>query len=61
MSCKTSSNNIINIDNEKSSFTFVPYSITRNVMKQDDLEHMAGYDRHKDSRKNFYKNLIKKF
>ena len=58
MSCRTSSNNIINIDNAKSSFSFVPYSITRNVMKQDELEHVAGYDRHKDSRKMFCKQLF---
>lgn len=50
MSCRTSSNNIINIDNAKSAFSFVPYSITRNVMKQEELEHVAGYDRKKDSR-----------
>jgi hypothetical protein len=52
MSRKASSNNVINIDNEK-AFSFVPYSITRNVMKQDELEQVAGYDRHKDSRKKF--------
>lgn len=51
-SCKTSNSNIINVENEKSkSFSFVPYSITRNVMKQEELEHVAGYDRYKESRK----------
>lgn len=51
-SCKTSNSNIINVENEKSkSFPFVPYSITRNVMKQEELEHVAGYDRYKESRK----------
>lgn len=53
MSFRTSSNNIINVDNAKSSFSFVPYTINRNVLKQDELELVAGYDRHKDSRKNF--------
>jgi hypothetical protein len=62
MSRKASSN-IINIENEK-SLPFVPYSITRNVMKQDELEKVAGYDRHKDSRKDnfhFWRYLSKLF
>lgn len=53
---RISVNNVINIDNPKSGYSFVPYSITRNVMKQDELENVAGYDRHKDTRelsKNF--------
>jgi hypothetical protein len=28
----------------------VPYTVTRNVLKQEELEHIAGYDRHKDTR-----------
>ena len=42
---------IIDIDNQKSATSFVPYSIRRNVMKLNELENVAGYDRQKDTRK----------
>lgn len=34
------------------AYTVIPYSVTRNVLSQDDLEELSGYDRHKDTRKN---------
>lgn len=45
----SSNNNIINIDDVKSSYKILPYSVTRKVLKQDELEEIAGYDRHKES------------
>lgn len=41
--------NIIDIDIEKQKqFENVPYNVSRKVLKQDELELIAGYDRHKD-------------
>jgi hypothetical protein len=52
MPYKASNINIIDIefDNHKSPES-VPYLINRNVLKQDELEFIAGYDRQKDSGK----------
>lgn len=45
----SSNNNIVNIDDVKTSYKILPYSVTRKVLKQDELEEIAGYDRHKES------------
>lgn len=42
-------NNIIDMNEEK-KYAAVPYEVTRTVLKQDDLEAVAGYDRHKETR-----------
>jgi hypothetical protein len=47
MSLKNSINSIIDIEKYKS----VPYVVQRNVLKQNQLEEVAGYDRHKETRK----------
>lgn len=48
MSQKAFNNNVINIEDQK-DYKILPYSVTRNVLKQDELEEMAGYDRHKET------------
>lgn len=48
MSQKTFNNNVINIDEQK-DYKILPYSVTRKVLKQDELEEISGYDRHKES------------
>lgn len=48
MSQKTFNNNVINIDEQK-EYKILPYSVTRKVLKQDELEEISGYDRHKES------------
>jgi solute carrier family 26, other len=48
MSQKAFNNNVINIEDQK-DYKILPYSVTRKVLKQDELEEMAGYDRHKDT------------
>lgn len=48
MSQKTFNNNVINIDDQK-EYKILPYSVTRKVLKQDELEEISGYDRHKDT------------
>lgn len=45
----SSNNNIVKIDDLKSSYKILPYSVTRKVLKQDELEEISGYDRHKES------------
>lgn len=50
MSCKTSNSSIVDVDKYK-NYETVPYLVARNVLKQDELEEVAGYDRHKDTRK----------
>ncbi|KAL7032272.1 hypothetical protein ACKWTF_007276 [Chironomus riparius] len=50
MPYKASNINIIDVEFDKHrSSDGVPYLINRNVLKQDELEFMAGYDRQKDS------------
>ena len=50
MPYKASNINIIDVEFDKHTSTNgVPYLINRNVLKQDELEFMAGYDRQKDS------------
>lgn len=53
MPYKASNINIIDVefDKHRSSSDGVPYLINRNVLKQDELEFIAGYDRQKDSGK----------
>jgi len=52
MPYKASNINIIDIEFDKhKSSEGVPYLINRNVLKQDELEFIAGYDRQKDSGK----------
>ena len=62
-------NNVINFDDQK-DYKILPYSVTRKVLKQDELEEITGYDRHKetptanllDGLKNLnYKNLLYEF
>lgn len=48
MSQKTFNNNVINIDDQK-EYKILPYSVSRKVLKQDELEEISGYDRHKDT------------
>lgn len=48
MSQKALNNNVINIE-EKKDYKPLSYSVTRKVLKQDELEEISGYDRHKDS------------
>lgn len=48
MSQKAFNNNVINIDDQK-DYKILNYSVTRKVLKQDELEEMSGYDRHKDT------------
>lgn len=43
-------NNVINVD-DKAEYKILPYSVTRKVLKQDELEEISGYDRHKDTAK----------
>ena len=48
MSQKAFNNNVVNIEDQK-EYKVLPYSVTRNVLKQDELEKISGYDRHKES------------
>lgn len=48
MSHKSFNNNVID---EKAEYKILPYSVTRKVLKQDELEEISGYDRHKDTAK----------
>lgn len=48
MSQKALNNNVINIEDKK-EYKPLSYSVTRKVLKQDELEEITGYDRHKDS------------
>lgn len=50
MSHKSLNNNVINID-DKTEYKILPYSVTRKVLKQEELEEISGYDRHKDTAK----------
>ncbi|KAG5684094.1 hypothetical protein PVAND_013343 [Polypedilum vanderplanki] len=60
MSCKTSSNSIVDIEKQK-PYNKVPYLVARNVLKQDELEHVAGYNRHKDTPLETIQENFKKF
>lgn len=44
-------NNSLKKKEDHNTYTIIPYSVTRNVLSQDDLEELSGYDRHKDTRK----------
>lgn len=44
-------NNSLKKKEDHKAYTVIPYSVTRNVLSQDDLEELSGYDRHKDTRK----------
>lgn len=46
-------NNSLKKKEDHKKYTIIPYSVTRNVLSQDDLEELSGYDRHKDTRKNY--------
>lgn len=41
-------NKVVNIDDQK-DYKILPYSVTRKVLKQDELEEISGYERQKDS------------
>ena len=47
---KTMNNN--HMDDQ--AYKLIPYSVTRQVLKQDELAEISGYDRHKDTRKYFH-------
>lgn len=47
MSQKSFNNNV----DDKAEYKILPYSVTRKVLKQDELEEISGYDRHKDTAK----------
>lgn len=51
-------NNSLKKEDHK-AYTVIPYSVTRNVLSQDDLEELSGYDRHKDTRKNLLIQCLK--
>lgn len=40
--------NVINID-DQTDYKILPYSVTRKVLKQDELEEISGYERNKES------------
>lgn len=41
---------MINIEDvQRKDYKILPYSVTRKVLKQDELEKISGYDRHKDT------------
>lgn len=42
-----------NNNNQDEQYKIIPYSVTREVLKQDDLADISGYDRHKGTRKYF--------
>ncbi|CAO1408164.1 unnamed protein product [Diamesa hyperborea] len=42
-------NNSLKKKEDHKTYTIIPYSVTRNVLSQDDLEELSGYDRHKDT------------
>jgi solute carrier family 26, other len=48
MSQKAFNNNVISIDEHK-EYKVLPYSVTRKVLKQDELEQISGYDRNKET------------
>lgn len=48
MSLKTFNNNVVSIDDHK-EYKVLSYSVTRKVLKQDELEEISGYDRHKET------------
>ncbi|KAG5684088.1 hypothetical protein PVAND_013337 [Polypedilum vanderplanki] len=52
-------NNIIDICETKPRVT-IPYTVTRNVFKQEELEQIAGYDRHKDTPSESIRDNLKK-
>ena len=41
-------NNVVNID-DQTDYKILPYSVTRKVLKQDELEEISGYERQKES------------
>ena len=41
----------LNNNNHDEQYKIIPYSVTREVLKQDDLAEISGYDRHKGTRK----------
>lgn len=41
-------NNVMDIDDQK-EYKILSYSVTRKVLKQDELEEISGYDRHKET------------
>lgn len=43
-------NNVINIE-ERTEFKRVSYDVSRKVLRQEELEQLSGYNRHKDTRK----------
>lgn len=51
MSHKQSNNeNVINLEDHK-EYKSLPYLVTRKIMKQEELEEITGYDRHKETTK----------
>jgi solute carrier family 26, other len=60
MSQKTMNNNMIQIE-DQNDYKILPYSVTRKVLKQDELEEIAGYDRHKDTATENFRDGLKNF
>jgi solute carrier family 26, other len=58
MSQKTLNNNIIKIE-DQGSYKILPYSVTRKVLKQDELEEIAGYDRQKETPTENFKDQLR--
>jgi hypothetical protein len=42
--------NVINLEDHK-EYKTLPYLVTRKIMKQEELEEITGYDRHKETAK----------
>ena len=53
-------NNMIKIE-DQNDYKILPYSVTRKVLKQDELEEIAGYDRHKDTPTENFRDGLKNF
>lgn len=53
-------NNMIKIE-DQNDYKVLPYSVTRKVLKQDELEEIAGYDRHKDTPTENLRDGLKNF
>lgn len=65
MSGKTFSNNnnnnsVINVD-DHNEYKALSYSVTRKVLKQDELEELTGYERHKDTASENIRDGLKNF